>query len=235
MAVEVVTTDGADDEKSVPSVVDSHLNRQRVRITFARGENARYVGHLDMARTWERIVRRADLPIAYSEGFNPRPRLSFAATLPVGCTSDEELLDVILSERCDLTDVRQRLDRAVPAGIQVVGVSEVPTSAPALQVQIRSTEFVLTPIDPLGAEDAQARVQSLLDAPAIERQRRDKMYDLRPLILALWVEPGETGQARIGVRLRAGESGTGRPDEVAAALGLDLTSIRIHRRRLLLT
>jgi radical SAM-linked protein len=204
-----------------------------VRVTFARGENTRYVGHLDMVRTWERIIRRADLPIAYSEGFNPRPRLTFAAALPVGCTSDQEVLDVILSPPCDLADVRARLDRAVPAGIQVVDLAEVPYSAPALQVQTRATEFLVTADTDEPVGQVEGRVRSLVDAPSIERKRRDKAYDLRPLILDLWVEPSQAGRANVGMRLKAEESGTGRPDEVVAALGWDPAAVKIHRRKII--
>jgi radical SAM-linked protein len=218
---------------SSPATQPAHLNRQRLRITFARGENARYVGHLDMVRTWERIIRRADLPIAYSEGFNPRPRLTFAAALPVGCTSDGEVLDVILSERRELAEVRERLDRAVPAGIQVVDVAEAPYSAPALQTQTRAAEFVVTPVADEPIELVQARVRSLLDAPSLERTRRDKTYDLRPLILDLWVETGEEGRVAVGMRLKAEESGTGRPDEAAAALGWEVAAVTLHRRRII--
>jgi len=220
------------EERTAPAQ-PNHLNRQRVRITFARGENTRYVGHLDMARTWERIIRRADLPIAYSEGFNPRPRLTFAAALPVGCTSEQEVLDVILSRALDLAEVRRRLEGAVPRGIRVVDMSEVPYSAPALPTQTRAAEFMLTPPLEVSIEQARARVQSLLDAESIQRVRRDKTYDLRPLILDAWVEEGGQGGVRIGMMLRAEEGGTGRPDEVAAALGWDAASVRLHRRRLI--
>jgi len=207
--------------------------RQRLRVTFARGENVRYVGHLDMVRTWERIIRRADLPIAYSEGFNPRPRLTFAAALPVGCTSDHEVLDVIMSPPCDLAEARRRLGWVAPAGIHVVDVVEVPYSVPALQTQTRAAEFVITPLADEPIEQAQARARTLLDAASIERTRRDKQYDLRPLILDAWAETGEDGRARIGVRLKAEESSTGRPDEVAAALGWNPSAVKIHRRKIL--
>lgn len=209
------------------------MDRQRVRITFARGDNVRYVGHLDMARTWERIVRRAGLPMAYSEGFNPRPRLSFAAALPVGCTSDQEVLDVILSEPRDPAEIRDRLNQAAPDGITVLDVSEVPYSAPALQTQTRAAEFAVTLLDPISPEGMRQRVQALLDAESIERTRRDKTYDLRPLILDMSVEVSETGQVRVGMTLKAEQSGTGRPDEVVAALGVDAAAVRIHRRRLI--
>ena len=210
-----------------------HLTRQRIRITFARGDNARYVGHLDMVRTWERIIRRADLPIAYSQGFNPRPRLTFAAALPVGCTSDQEVLDVILSRAMDLADVHSQLDRAVPEGIRVVDISEAPYSDPALQTQTRAAEFTVAPMNDVTLEEAQARVRALLDSPSIERKRRNKAYDLRPLLLDMWVESDDSQRIRVGMRLKAEEAGTGRPDEVAAALGWDPGTVRIHRRRLI--
>ena len=209
------------------------LDRQRLRVTFARGDNARYVGHLDMVHTWERIVRRADLPVAYSEGFNPRPRLTFAAALPVGCTSDQEVFDVVLSPPCDVPEARARLERAVPAGIRVVDVAEVPYSAPALPTLTRESEFVAVVPDAAG-DEARARVRAALAAPSIERMRRDKAYDLRPLILDLWVEASEGGAIGIGMRLTAQESATGRPDEVISALGWDPARARIHRRRLVL-
>jgi radical SAM-linked protein len=213
--------------------VESLLNRRRIRITFARGDNVRYVGHLDMARTWERIVRRAGLPMAYSEGFNPQPRLSFAAALPVGCTSDQEVLDVILFEPRDPAEIRDHLNQAAPEGITVLGVTEVSYSAPALQTQTRAAEFVVTPLDPISLEDARERVQALMDAESLMRTRRDKTYDLRPLILDMSVEASETGQVQVRMTLKAEESGTGRPDEVAAALGMDVAVVRIHRRRLI--
>ena len=209
------------------------MDRQRVRITFARGENVRYVGHLDMVRTWERIVRRAGLPMAYSEGFNPQPRLSFAAALPVGCTSDQEVLDVILSEPRDPAEIRERLNQAAPEGIAVLEVSEVPYSTPALQTQTRAAEFVVTLLDPISPEDTRERVHALVTAESIVRTRRDKTYNLRPLILGMSVEASETGQVQIGMTLKAEESGTGRPDEVVAALGMDVAAVRIHRRRLI--
>lgn len=209
------------------TVASEPATRQRVRIVFARGDNVRYVGHLDMVRTWERIIRRADLPIAYSEGFNPRPRLTFASALPVGCTSDDEVLDVILSQRLDLSEARKMLDRAMPDGIRVVDVSETPYSAPALQMQLTASEFFVAADEAL--EALRTRVQTLLDAPRIERRRRDKTYDLRALILDMWVEDAPIG---VGMKLLAGEAGTGRPDEVVSALELNITAVKIHRRRL---
>src|SRR5512136_1884193 len=123
---------------------DTPATKQRLRITFTRDETLKYIGHLDMARTWQRITRRANLPLAYSEGFNPQPRLSFAAALPVGCTSDHEELDLVLWPACVIGDVKTQLDRALPPGMKVISIEELPLNAPALQMQLIATEFEIT-------------------------------------------------------------------------------------------
>src|SRR5512139_4197265 len=105
---------------------DASVTKQRLRITFTRDETLKYIGHLDMARTWQRIARRANLPLAYSEGFNPQPRMSFAAALPVGCTSDHEELDMVLSPPCVIDEVKTQLDQALPPGMKVIAITEMP-------------------------------------------------------------------------------------------------------------
>src|SRR3974377_924526 len=106
---------------------DGSVTKQRLRIRFTRDETLKYIGHLDMARTWQRIVRRANLPLAYSEGFNPQPRMSFAAALPVGCTSDHEELDMVLSPPREIDEVKTQLDRALPPGMKGISSTELPS------------------------------------------------------------------------------------------------------------
>jgi radical SAM-linked protein len=234
--------------------------KQRLRLHYARGETLKYIGHLDMARTWQRIARRAHLPLAYSEGFNPQPRMSFAAALPVGCTSDHEELDMVLSPPCAIDEVKAQLDRTLPPGMKVISIAEMPLNAPALQMQLAAAEFEIT----IEGEEAigllQERVPQFLAATEIMRDRRGKVYNLRPLVQALSVEParalprtpptphwgvgqgvsaeqGRAGRADqaavIRSRLQATPEGTGRPDELAAALGLDPATVKIKRTKLL--
>src|SRR5512137_2979638 len=127
-----------------PPMNEILLTKQRLRIHFTRDESLKFIGHLDMARTWQRIARRANLPLAYSEGFNPQPRLTFAAALQVGCTSDHEELDMVLSPACVIDDVKVQLDRALPAGMKVISIAEMVYNAPALQMQLIATEFEIT-------------------------------------------------------------------------------------------
>ena len=161
--------------------------RQRLRITFARDATLKYIGHLDMARTWQRILRRADLPLAYSEGFNPQPKITFAAALPVGCTSEHEVMDIVLSPACDMNEVCERLQRALPPGIALLSIGEVDLHAPALQTQLTAAEFAIV-VEDGSIDDLADRVQTFLGATEVMRDRRGKIYNLRPLVQAISIE-----------------------------------------------
>ncbi len=205
------------------------LTQQRLRIRFGKFGAMRYVGHLDLATTWERVLRRAEFPLEYTRGFNPRPRLQFATALPVGLTSECELLDVWLTTRLPLDApdaLVERLNATSPAGLRTYQVSEVPIKAPALPPQVFSAEYVLTPGDTLSAEELVTRAQALL-----RQERRGKRYDLRPLILDL--RPHDKGN--LIAWLRTGEHEHARADELVEALGLSLPDVRVHRRRLMLS
>jgi len=205
----------------------------RYRITFTRDRTVRFVGHLDLAKTWERILRRANLPVAYSQGFHPLPKITFASALPVGCTSECELMDVVLSEPMDPSDVMARLAPALPAGIAVTSVMQVPLDAPALQAELRWTEYLVTVETDEASEQIEQKVRAFLAAPTLPRERRGKSYDLRPLVLSLSVEAVDDSSAQIVMRLLAdANAGTGRPDEVLAALGWGDAPVQIHRRKL---
>jgi radical SAM-linked protein len=207
--------------------------KQRLRIQFTRDETLKYIGHLDMAHTWQRIVRRANLPLAYSEGFNPQPKMSFAAALPVGCTSEHEELDLVLSPACAIEDVQAQLARALPPGMKIISIEELPLKAPALQMQLAAAEFEITVEDENTIGLLRERVQQFLAATEVRRDRRGKVYNLRPLVQALSLEPARADRAMvIRARLQATPAGTGRPDELAAALGLDPATVKIHRTKL---
>lgn len=205
----------------------------RYRITFTRDSSIRFVGHLDLAKTWERILRRAGLPVAYSQGFHPQPKITFASALPVGCTSEAELMDVVLTGPLDPSVMRQRLEPTLPAGLGITSIVEVPLDAPALQAALRWAEYRVTVETDESREQVEARVQALLAASTLLRERRGKRYDLRPLVLALSVESVQPSTVHLVMRLLADANvGTGRPDEVVAALGWGDVPLRIHRRRL---
>jgi radical SAM-linked protein len=197
----------------------------RVRIQFGKTGPMRFTGHLDLAQAWERLLRRARMPVVYSKGFNPQPRLNLAAALPLGITSECELIDIWLETHVPAVDLLQRLTAAGPPGLTIHSVEEVAIKAPSLQSQLEAAEYdiVLEPLPEL--ED---RVGALLAAVTLPRERRGKSYDLRPLVLSIWPEA-----QGIGMQLAARPGNTGRADEVLLALGLDALAARIHRTRLI--
>ncbi len=213
---------------------DALATKQRLRIRFTRDETLKYIGHLDMARTWQRIVRRANLPLAYSEGFNPQPRMSFAAALPVGCTSEHEEMDLVLSPPCVIAEVQAQLAQALPPGVKIISIEEMPLNAPALQMQLMAAEFEITVEDEAAIGLLRERIAQFLAATEVLRDRRGKVYNLRPLVQALSLALSPTKRAAVvRSRLQATQEGTGRPDELAAALGLDPAAVKIKRTKLL--
>ena len=207
--------------------------QQRLRITFAKGEEIKYISHLDLMRLWERALRRAQVPLAYSQGFNPRPRFSMAAALAVGLTSRGEVMDIVLERHISPYNFANSLAPHLPPGLELLSVEVVYPKLPSLQSQVRVAEYRVTVSWEGTQEEIEEKLRQLLAAEELLRQRRGKHYDLRPLIEDLWVEGKEDGGWVLGMRLRAASRGTGRPDEVLAALGLDEEAHTIRRERLL--
>jgi len=205
----------------------------RIRVTFSKTEAMRFTGHLDLHRAWERTFRRAQLPLAYSQGFHPQPRLNLASALPLGLTSQCELLDAWLETPEPLEQVFACLAKAAPPGIRIDRIDEVPEGLPALQTQVTAVEYTVTLLEPV--PDIPARVEALAASQSLPRQRRGRDYDLRPLIESIMlVDPDLQEQRRFNLRLSAREAATGRPEEVLAVLGIPLEDTRIHRTAIIL-
>jgi len=193
---------------------------QRLRITFAKGEEVKYISHLDLMRLWERALRRAGVPLLHSQGYNPRPKISFAAPLAVGITGQREMMDVMLQRRLATKDFARAVNAQLPTGVALAEVQQVYATLPALQTQVQGAEYLATLSISEDKHQLEERITSLLGSDQLLRSRRGREYDLRPLIDKVWLEKREAGHYVVGMHLRAGEQGTGRPDEVLAALGL---------------
>jgi radical SAM-linked protein len=200
----------------------------RIQITFSKRGALRYTGHLDLHKLWERAARRAELPLAYSQGFHPQPKMSIAAALPLGFSSRCEVLDMRLERDVPLEGLRDTLQGTLPSGIQVMSIEQVDDRAPALQTQVVSAEYEVHLMEPVDGSDLKRRLDSVMDAESIIRTRRGKEYDLRPLIEMLEM-PSE---GKINMKLSAREGATGRPEEVLDELGIAFEETRIERTRL---
>ena len=114
---------------------------QRLRITFSKGENLRYISHLDLSRTWERVLRRAGIPVAYTKGYHPHPKMVFAAALPLGCTGEVEVIDIVLSQPMPPRRVLRGLTHRVPDGLEAIDAMPVYGRAPALPTLLHGADY----------------------------------------------------------------------------------------------
>lgn len=211
---------------------------QRLRVTFSRGEEAKYISHLDMMRFWERAFRRAHLAVARSQGFHPHPRIALAAPLPVGVIADAELMDVYLEEALDPLVFYRALAAQLVPSIRVSAVEEVPNDLPSLQASMRFADYRVVVETERSAEDIRAAIVALvaLDSFMWEHLRdgETRRYDLRAQIAELELDGWENGVATLKTRLQMDVAGAGRPEQVAKALGFDEPPLSVHRTRLIL-
>lgn len=205
----------------------------RVRITFSKQGPLRFIGHLDLHRLWERAMRRAELPIAYSQGFHPQPKISLAAALPLGFSSRGEVLDVRLNEELTVTDISTRLQESLPPDIKIIDVQSVDERLPALQTQVLSAAYNVHLTEAIDGSELTRRVEALMNSESLLRERRGKSYDLRPLIEMLSVITEANGKVWLKMTLAAREGATGRPEEVLSALGIEADTARVERTRLI--
>ncbi|GAB4549014.1 MAG: hypothetical protein OHK0023_12850 [Anaerolineae bacterium] len=201
--------------------------QQRLRITFAKLGALKYIGHLDLAKTWERILRRAQLKLSYSQGFNARPRMQLAAPLSLGHTSEGELLDIWLDTPEPLDGLVERLNAVSPPGVPILQIVPVPLQTPSLPTLIESAEYTLTPRDEPMPE-LKAKIAVLMSEKRLLITRRGVPMDIKPLINR--IEADELG--KISLEMSLSTAGTGRPDELLALLEVDPLAMAVHRVRI---
>ncbi len=211
---------------------------QRLRIKFSRGDEVKFISHLDITRLWERALRRAGVPLAYSQGFSPHPQMALAVPLSVGMTSETELMDITCTRNVTpqwLTDI---VNQQLPPGIRVLQVQQIPPTQPALQAQVRFAEYRVVIKTDKERDEIEAAIKNLLSLKQLPWQhQRDtgiKSYDLRALVDTIMLIEWQPGQCVLGMRLRCDNRGSGRPEQVAIALGFNEYPELIHRTKLVL-
>jgi radical SAM-linked protein len=211
---------------------------QRLRIRFCREEKLKFISHLDIMRLWQRVLYRAGIPLAYSEGFSPHPRISLAAPLAVGISSEAELMDIFCSRWVSPHFFTAAVTQQLPPGIKLLQVYPIAPGQPSLQSQVRYAEYQVEVETEKKREDIESSLSSLLSAKHLpwqhQRDTSTRSYDLRALIDDLWLSDWYRPYCTVGMRLRCDSSGSGRPEQVAAALGFTHHPISIHRTKLIL-
>jgi radical SAM-linked protein len=201
----------------------------RVRITFSKTGALRYIGHLDLNTIWERAARRAGLPLAYTQGFHPQPKMTFASALPLGFSSRCEVMDMRFNQEIDLTSLPAQLQDMMPSGIGIINVQSVNEHEPPLQTQIVSAEYEITLTESITGSELKRKMNEVMASRSLPRQRRGKSYDLRPLIEKIEL----ISEDKILMRLAAREGATGRPEEVLDVLGIVIENARVERTNLI--
>lgn len=196
---------------------------QRLRVRYAKRDRLRFTSHRDFARAFERAVRRAQLPVAFSAGFTPRPKISYAGAAPTGVASEAEYLEVALAERRAPDAVREALDAALPPGLDIVDVVEASGASLADRIDASRWRLEAGGVDPAVLRHA---VDAFLAAGevTVERLTKDgrRRFDARAAVVTLACTPagnppGDGGCAILDLVVRHGTPAV-RPDDVLAGL-----------------
>jgi radical SAM-linked protein len=202
-----------------------------VRVRFSKRGKVRFISHRDVARAFDRAFRIEQLPLAFTAGFVPRPKVSFGLALSVGHESDAEYLDVELDRLVDLDDWPARLTAALPEGIEVTGTCVLAERAPALQESVTTVEYRLG-ITGAGTAEVAELIERALASPILEttrtRKGREVVEDVRPLLRAMTVA-GATGDTTAVELEIATQPRSARPGDIVAAVDTRLNAERVLR------
>lgn len=190
---------------------------QRLRIRYAKRGRLRFTSHRDFSRAFERAVFRARIPMAYSSGFNPHPRISYAGAAPTGSASEAEYLEIALAEKVVPAEVQAELEEALPPGLDVLQVVESPGGW--LAERLEASHWT---IDIDSAPDVTAAaVEGFLahETVLVERMTKKGLreFDCRAAVVSLVVGPHERG-SRLDLVLRHETTPAVRPDDVLRGL-----------------
>jgi radical SAM-linked protein len=192
---------------------------------FSKTGAAKYVAHLDLNRVFERSCRRAELPLAFSQGFNPHPKISFAVPLAVGVSGDKEFMDMELTEVLKTEDILNRLNQNLPTGIKVIEVRQVDESIKQkpLMARVNSADYRIECETNVVVDQQQvnAVVAKLLASENLSMERvtkgKTKQVDIRPGLISL--KGNVTGNnVVIETELRTGSNGNVKPEELLKQL-----------------
>lgn len=208
--------------------------KRNIRICLSVGEVGRYISHLDVLRTMQRAIRRSRLPIVYSAGFNPIPKIAFASALPVGVTSEAEYADLQMQNPIAVAEVKDRLNQVLPGGFQIKAAVELPDDYRPLMAVVQAAVYWIKVLK--AHDNLNERIAEFLELEecfiTIERKKKKTMAqkDIRKLIYQLsYIEQEKCIYLECG----SGINGNLRPMDLLPFLDLELTDVLIHRTALL--
>lgn len=211
---------------------------------FCKTREGRFLSHLDLMHTWERVIRRSQLPLAYSQGFNPHPKINFASACAVGTTSDGEYMDMELTQELPVEQVEEMLQAVMPLAFRVSAMKVVSGKAPSLMSIIQRARYVLQLelVEEATQEQLDAALENFWQQEEIviyryKKNSKDKKpVNIRPGVYELELT-AEGKNALLHIQVQSGNEGNIRPEEVAYGLmatGMPMVQhvVRIHRQGL---
>lgn len=215
-----------------------------IRVKYGKNNQGKFLSHLDLMRTWERSFRRGLIPIAFSQGFNPHPKMSFGSALAVGVTSSGEYMDVQLKNIMNIEDIKERLQNYLPPSLEIYSIIEIDPKSPSLMSIINRAKYRVEAKlkEEITEEQSTKIAQELLDQKTILvtsfSKKGTKEKDIRPGIVELNCMLSSNKENIIAeFTVQAGSQGNIRPDEVLKGLKglgmpIDLELVNIHREGL---
>ena len=209
-------------------MVCSDAERSRCVFFFSIMGDLRFISHKDTLRMFHRMFARADLPVRFSTGFNPHPRISVVLPRPVGVASEAEAVEIRFEQPVDLADVLRRLAERSPAGLRWLSGERLEMGE---RLRAESVRYRLEPTDS-GCQGLPDRVRELVAAKALPVERRSakdgkcRVVDIRPYIVDCAFEDDA-----VGFTLRVTPGGSARPAEVAGLLGFEARMVNHRIRR----
>jgi radical SAM-linked protein len=207
----------------------------RIGFTFSRGRSLAYLSHLDMMRLFTRALRRSELPLAYSEGFNPHPRLNLALPLPLGVTASKEPGEVSFTGKVTPAIFLKSLGEQLPEGLQLDGAKELEQDVPSLAALVNAALYraELKSADRCEGENValEDALKNLLDKTEIlaprsakKKSKAVKYINVRPFIIEAELENLTGGPAVLKLLLQAGSQGGISPVFLLEQLALEIGS-----------
>lgn len=214
------------------------------RLQFEKREEVKYIGHLDTMRTFTRCIKRTNLPIKFSSGFNPRVQLSFALPLAVGVTSECEYFDLELNGEVEPAEVVKELSQTMPSGFKILSCIRLEKSK-SLMSLVKEAEYEINlDVNTENVEDEVKKIQDLFSQDSIEitkqgKNKKEEIVNVKPMLIDFLVEEINYCTIRVTVHCSAGSKDNLNPNYVLQAirniLGEEiLEDFDIHRKKLIL-
>jgi len=208
--------------------------RIRYRIRFAKTGLLRWISHRDLASLWERLLRRAQLKLSMTEGFHPKPRVSFPSALALGVESQDEVVEIELAEPWDAGKLRQKLRDDNQPGLTIKSVDQLPPQFG--KAQLLRSDYTIKIVDGFDTATIKAAIETLRAKATVEIQRKNKPVTID---VAAQIESIEICDEDLQLTLAASEKATLRPSDVLDLLGFDdwiergslITRVKVHLQK----